>query len=122
VSSELDPSGSNAFSAAVQWLDGLLLGTLASLIAVIAVSSIGLLLLSGRLDIRRAMQVILGCFIIFGASTIATGIVQAVGNTINPSPMQASIAASPIYPTVPARLPPSSPYDPYAGAALPRRR
>jgi type IV secretory pathway VirB2 component (pilin) len=118
----LTPEGSNAFIAAVGWINGLLAGTLASVIAVIAIASVGLLLMSGRLDVRRSTQVILGCFVIFGASTIAAGIVNAMGGPGKLN-LQASPTPPPFYPTASARpSSPSSPYDPYAGAALPPRR
>lgn len=119
----VDPNAPNAFGAAVQWLDATLLGTLASAIAVIAVACVGLLLLSGRVDVRRAGQVVLGCFILFGASSIAGGIIDA----INGGPARAEVEAAPLppppaYPAVPARASlPAAPYDPYAGAAMPTR-
>jgi type IV secretory pathway VirB2 component (pilin) len=123
MTSNLSPDGSNAFVAAVGWLDGLLLGTLASIIAVIAIASIGLLLLSGRVDVRRATKVIIGCFILFGASTIAQGIVRSLASTGEEhSIQQAPQAALPVYPVASSRPASSSPYDPYAGAALPPRR
>ena len=46
---------------------------MATSIAVIAVASIGLLMLSGRVRMRRGATVILGCFILFGVATIAQG-------------------------------------------------
>lgn len=67
-----------AVPSAVNWLEAGLLGTSATTVAVIAVATIGFLMLSGRVDVRRAGQVVLGCFIIFGASTIANGIVSAI--------------------------------------------
>jgi len=65
---------SSPICAALYWLQSVLLGPIATTIAVIAVASLGFLMLSGRVDIRRAAQVAVGCFIIFGASTIAQGI------------------------------------------------
>lgn len=70
----LDPAGANAISSAVGWFEGTLFGTVATAIAVIEVSSVSFLMLTGRIDVRRAAQVVLGCFIIFGASTVANGI------------------------------------------------
>lgn len=60
---------SNVFAAAVQWLEGLLLGSVATIIGVLGVACLGLLLMSGRIDVRRAVQVIFGCFVLFGASS-----------------------------------------------------
>lgn len=110
-------AGSSAILSAVMWLQALLLGPLATTIAVIAVGWTGMMMLSGRFGWRRGVSVILGCFIVFGASGIAVGIMGLVGD--------GSIGGlSPIAPTVePARLPDPSPrgdpYDPYAGAGTP---
>lgn len=122
MNADLDPATPDAFIAAVRWLDGTLLGSLASIVAIIAVATIGLLLISGRVDVRRAVQVILGCFIIFGASTIAAGLADALnmsktgGEVLPPQPPAMKIA-----PPGPQRPVANVPYDPYAGAALPPR-
>lgn len=69
-----DPRGSGPIVSAVQWLQGTLLGTVATVIAVIAVACVGLLMLSGRINWRHGAVVILGCFILFGAASIVAGI------------------------------------------------
>lgn len=69
-----DPQGSGPIVSAVQWLQGTLLGTVATVIAVIAVACVGLLMLSGRINWRHGAVVILGCFILFGAASIVAGI------------------------------------------------
>lgn len=69
-----DPNGSGPIVSAVQWLQGTLLGTVATVIAVIAVACVGLLMLSGRINWRHGAVVILGCFILFGAVSIVAGI------------------------------------------------
>lgn len=69
-----DPQGSGAIIGAVNWLQGTLLGTVATVIAVIAVASVGFMMLTGRIDWRRGGIVILGCFIVFGAASIVAGI------------------------------------------------
>lgn len=69
-----DPQGSGPIVKAVQWLQGTLLGTIATVVAVIAVACVGLLMLSGRLNWRYGAVVILGCFILFGAASIVAGI------------------------------------------------
>lgn len=69
-----DPRGSGPIVSAVQWLQGTLLGTVATVIAVIAVACVGLLMLTGRLNWRYGAIVILGCFILFGAVGIVAGI------------------------------------------------
>ena len=72
-----DPAGSGPIVDAVQWLQGTLLGTVATVVAVIAVASVGFMLLTGRMNWRYGALVILGCFILFGAASIVGGIQQA---------------------------------------------
>jgi type IV secretion system protein VirB2 len=117
----LEPTAPNAFTAAVQWFDSTLLGTVTTAIAVIAVASVGFLLLSGRVDVRRAAQVILGCFVLFGASSIAAGIMRAVNADGSSAEIQAAPLPPPAYPPAAPQTRPEAAYDPYAGAALPSR-
>lgn len=109
------PPGASALIDAAQWVQGTLLGTLATAVAVIAVAFIGFGMLSGRIDVRRALVVILGCFVVFGAPLIAAGLVGMGGSD------QTRIAATPppMPPSPPAPSP--QPYDPYAGASVPVR-
>ena len=69
-----DPAGSGPILSAVNWLQGTLLGTVATVIAVIAVASVGFMMLTGRINWRHGAVVILGCFILFGAASIVGGI------------------------------------------------
>ena len=69
-----DPAGSGVLVSAVQWLQGTLLGTIATVVAVIAVAVVGLMMLTGRINWRYGATVILGCFILFGAASIVAGI------------------------------------------------
>lgn len=69
-----DPQGSGAIIGAVTWLQGTLMGTFATVIAVIAVAMVGLGMLTGRINWRHGAVVILGCFILFGAASIVAGI------------------------------------------------
>ena len=69
-----DPAGSGVLVGAVRWLEGTLLGTVATVVAVIAVASVGFLMLTGRINWRYGATVILGCFILFGAASIVAGI------------------------------------------------
>ncbi len=69
-----DPAGSGVIVSAVRWLQGTLLGTIATVVAVIAVASVGFLMLTGRMNWRYGATVILGCFILFGAASIVAGI------------------------------------------------
>lgn len=69
-----DPAGSGVLVSAVNWLQGTLLGTVATVVAVIAVATVGFMMLTGRINWRHGVTVILGCFILFGAASIVAGI------------------------------------------------
>ena len=69
-----DPAGSSPLLAALEWVQGTLLGNLATTAAVIAVAVVGFLMLTGRIEWRRGLTVIVGCFVIFGAAAIVAGI------------------------------------------------
>ena len=77
---QYDPAGSNVILTAVNWLQGTLLGNVATALAVIAVGATGLMMLTGRIDWRRGATVILGCFIVFGAAAIVAGIRSVTGS------------------------------------------
>ena len=110
-----DAQGSSAVVAAIAWLEGTLLGNLATTIAVIAVSWVGMLMLMGRLEICRGLTTIAGCFVLFGASSIAAGISSSVnGSQMAINYVPASVASPPLM--LPLRRHP----DPYAGASVPR--
>ncbi|WP_447726001.1 TrbC/VirB2 family protein [Sphingomonas koreensis] len=110
------PAGSAALVDAALWVQGMLLGTLATAVAVIAVAWIGFGMLSGRINLQRGAIVILGCFIVFGAPVIAAGLLK-VGDA--GSGGSVAIAPPPAPPPQPAPTP--TPYDPYAGASVPVR-
>jgi type IV secretory pathway VirB2 component (pilin) len=114
------PAGSSALVAAISWLQDVLLGTVATSIAVIAVAAIGFGMLTGRVNIRHGATVILGCFILFGASTIVNGLRYAASGVGGYDPPPVIVAAPP--PPPPPHVQPSktpAPYDPYAGASVP---
>ncbi len=69
-----DPAGSGPILGALQWVQGTLLGNLATTAAVIAVAVVGLMMLTGRIDWKRGLTVIVGAFIVFGAAAIVAGI------------------------------------------------
>jgi len=110
--------GQNSIVDAAWWLQHLLTGSVATIIAVLAVAATGAAMLTGRVDVRRGAAVIVGCFLLFGASTITTGLYAVLTGTSGGSALRASIA-SPKVPSVPKSV---SPYDPYAGAAVPQSR
>jgi type IV secretory pathway VirB2 component (pilin) len=70
----VDPQGSGVLIHAVTWLQGTLLGTVATVVAVIAVACVGFMMLTGRINWRYGAMVILGCFVLFGAASIVAGI------------------------------------------------
>ncbi|MBX9576102.1 MAG: TrbC/VirB2 family protein [Caulobacteraceae bacterium] len=74
-----DPQGSGPIVSAVQWLQGTLLGTVATVVAVIAIACVGFMMLTGRMNWRHGGVVILGCFILFGAVSIVAGIRATAG-------------------------------------------
>lgn len=115
------PAGSSVLAAAISWLQDVLLGTVATSIAVIAVAAIGFGMLTGRVNIRHGATVILGCFILFGASTIVNGLRYAASGVGDYGPPPVTVAAPP--PAPPPVQPTSAPapYDPYAGASVPIR-
>jgi type IV secretion system protein VirB2 len=76
-----DPQGSGVITNAMRWMQGTLLGTVATVAAVIAIASVGFLMLTGRINWRHGAIVILGCFILFGAATIVAGIQSAATAT-----------------------------------------
>lgn len=69
-----DPEGSGVIVGAMEWLQGTLLGSVATVAAVIAVAVVGFMMLTGRINWRHGGVVILGCFILFGAASIVAGI------------------------------------------------
>jgi type IV secretory pathway VirB2 component (pilin) len=102
--------------AAAGWVERLLIGPLGTSLAVIAVAWFGFGLLSGRLSVRRGGLLILGCFILFGAPSLARGLLGLAGETGGARPMPVPQTITPPPPAVPS--PPA--FDPYAGASVPQ--
>jgi type IV secretory pathway VirB2 component (pilin) len=113
-----DPPQGSVIGDGIFWMQGAVLGTTATVVAIIAVATVGLLMLTGRLGLRRGLTVVLGCFILFGASGIASTLTGQSGTAkeqrlLPPKTnalMQAQGASQP------------SSYDPYAGASVPSTR
>lgn len=74
-----DPAGSGPILGAVSWLQGTLLGNVATAVAVIAVAAIGFMMLTGRINWRYGATVVLGLFVLFGAGSIVGGIRSVAG-------------------------------------------
>ena len=118
----MNPSYSDtaAIPGAASFVAGTLTGSLAAAIAIIAVGWFGLMVMSGRLSRRRGIQLILGCFIVFGAPLIAGGIIGSLeGGEASPELVPPPAAPPLKMPAAVQRPASSNPYDPYAGAALP---
>jgi type IV secretion system protein VirB2 len=72
-----DPRGSGPIVAALAWMQGTLLGNVATAVAVMAVAAVGFMMLTGRMNWRFGATVIVGCFVLFGAASIVSGIQSA---------------------------------------------
>ena len=111
----------HALLSAVTWLQNVLLGPIATAVAIVAVGTLGYLALSGRIDLRRGASVIAGCFIVFGAPTIARGIQSAAGESSLGAVAPAFTPSIPVSAPVLVQKPMSTQYDPYAGASVEQR-
>lgn len=72
-------AGSGPIENALLWIQGTMLGSVATAVAVMAVAAVGFGMLTGRMNWRFGATVIIGIFIIFGAGTIVAGIQSASG-------------------------------------------
>lgn len=104
----------STLAGSIEWINGLLLGSLAAGLCVLAVAFVGLLMLGGRLPVRQGLRVILGCFILLGAPIIAAEISGAWQQASPPPPDPVAVTEEPR-----ADLPPAD-YNPYTRASLRR--
>ena len=74
---QTDPQGSGPIVNALAWMQGTLLGNVATAVAVMAVAAVGFMMLTGRMNWRFGATVIVGCFVLFGAASIVSGIQAA---------------------------------------------
>lgn len=111
----IPPSGS-VVGSSIEWINGLLLGSLAFGFCAIAVAVVGLMMFGGRLPVRQGLRVILGCFILLGAPVIAAGFMGVWQEGQTPAPESLSLVEY----AGPRVDPPPTNYDPYAGASLRR--
>ncbi|WP_413465088.1 TrbC/VirB2 family protein [Novosphingobium profundi] len=79
VAGQQDPAGSGPIVNALTWLQGTLLGNVATAVAVMAVAAVGFGMLTGRMNWRFGATVIIGVFVLFGAGAIVSGIQQVAG-------------------------------------------
>ena len=113
----VDPPASSSLEPAITWIESAALGTVATVIAVIAMAGLGLMLMAGRTDVRRGVTVILGCFFVFGAHAIAAGLVSQSASPTNRSDEDQSLITPAISTGI--FVPTTDEYDPYAGASVP---
>lgn len=113
--------GGSVLLRAAQWVETVLQGQMITGLAVLEVLAVGLAMLGGRIPVRRGATVALGCFLAFGASAMAHGILAAATNYSQAGPVVAPAAEAPStafeIPSKPER-PVSD--DPYAGASVVR--
>jgi type IV secretory pathway VirB2 component (pilin) len=110
-------NGYSALTAAISWIEQLLIGNLGTSIAVLAIAGVGFAMLQGYLPVRNGTRVLIGCFILFGAPLIAQGLVRALRGEKNVAQQQ--LAPTPNIPAPPREPAKGERFDPYAGATVP---
>ena len=75
-----DAPAAPVLPSAAGWVTGTLFGDVAVILCVIAVAIVGILLMIGRLSVRDAARVVIGCFVLLGAPVIAAGLRSAADN------------------------------------------
>jgi type IV secretory pathway VirB2 component (pilin) len=109
-------ASSSSIVASVIWIEHALLGTAATAVAVICIAGLGFTFLAGRIPGRRAVTVLIGCFILFGAPGIAAGL-SALVMREPPSALMDGEPAAPQFEVTPqtaSRTAPD-PFNPYPG-------
>lgn len=105
----------SSIAAAAYWIRDLLTGSIAATIAVVAIATLGFAMLQGHMPWRSGGRIVIGCFILFGAPTIAAGLMTGIhpsGTTV--------IESGPVAQTTKVSVPTRPPvFDPYAGASVP---
>ena len=67
-------TGADPITTALQWMQSILLGPIATSLAVMAIAGVGFMMLTGRMNWRYGGTVIVGVFIIFGAPRLVASI------------------------------------------------
>lgn len=109
------PQAHSVFASSSDWLLQISGGTVASILCVIAVALLGFAMLSGRIDLRRGVLVVLGCFFVLGAGSIAQAFVLLGGSGLQSGEGPGGVVVYEAEPEKPVK--PAS-FDPYAGASL----
>lgn len=71
--------GGDPITSALLWMQSILLGPIATALAVMAVAGVGFMMLTGRMNWRYGATVIVGVFIIFGAPRLVATIAGGAG-------------------------------------------
>lgn len=114
------PSNGPALLDAVEWINLVVHGSLVVSIATLGIAALGFATLSGRLSARRGLLSILGCFVLFGASSIAHGISSAgsaFASVSDLEPIQ-TVSNPDLSLSPPQPVQPLNNGDPYAGASI----
>lgn len=69
----------NPILNAATWVEDIMLGPVATTVAVIAVAMVGFMMLTGRMNWKHGAVVIVGLFILFGAPHIVQSVQMAAG-------------------------------------------
>jgi type IV secretory pathway VirB2 component (pilin) len=104
----------SALLSALDWVQTLLLGTIGTTLASLAIAFIGFSMLRGMFSLRDGARVITGIFILFGAPIIARGLTGAPQS----EPVRQEIIMPPTLGPSSAKVPASTnsnPFDPYLG-------
>lgn len=107
---------SGSIGEAARFVAAVLSGSLAMGLAILALAGVGLAMLTGRLEVRRGLATILGCFLMVGAPAIARGILGFSAADVRPAVV--TDVPTVTQPLEAKRVQQTA--DPYAGASLVR--
>lgn len=114
VQQSLFEAGGTPMVESARWIEVVMLGEIALGVCGLAVAFIGVLMLTGRLPLREGGRIVVGCFVLLGASVIAAGVLELAVSPLN--------ARQPdLYPNVRSTLRqelPEASYNPYAQASV----
>lgn len=110
------PSDTGAIAEAADWVASLLTGSVGTIVAILAVATIGFAMSQGRVSVRDGARVVIGCFILFGAPLVGRELLGLARWNSGPAAADVQLA-SPAPIVIPT--PPPRNRDPYAGASVP---
>lgn len=88
-----DQADQSVLREAGDWFSELLTGSFTSSLCIASVALFGILMLTGRIPFRCGLQVLIGCFLLLGAGTLAEDMSEAfsgepIAFTSSPVPLQ----------------------------------